>query len=120
MLQSTALSLAALALALPFSAQAQTAPPPTVIEGRAGLQQACPEAAEQLQDTLRHQVLRHGLQGRMEVRFTLRGNRISEVETRDGPQGYQPYVRLAVAGLECRSAGEQAQSHRFEINFVRA
>lgn len=120
MLQFIASPLAALALAVPFVTLAQTAPQRAVIEGRIGLPQACPQAAEQLQETLRHHVLRRGEQGRMAVRFTLQGGRISEVEAIDGPARYQPYVRLAVAGLQCRAVDEQAQSHRFEIDFVRA
>lgn len=113
-------TLASLVLAMPFATLAQTAPPRAPIEGRAALLQACPQAAEELQETLRHHVLRRGEQGRMTVRFTLQGGRISEVEASGGPRSYQPYVRRAVAGLQCRATDEQAQSHHFEINFVRA
>ena len=72
---------------------------------------------EQLQEVLRHHVLRRGEQGRMAVRFTLQDGRVSAVETRDGPARYQPYVRLAVAGLQCSGGTQQ---HSFEIDFRRA
>lgn len=104
---------AALALvALPFATLAQPQ-----LDGRAALLQACPQAAEQLQETLRHHVLRRGEQGRMAVRFTLQDGLISAVEARDGPVRYQPYVRLAVAGLQCSGGTQQ---HSFEIDFRRA
>lgn len=111
-----ALALAALPFVTLAPAQAASAAP-AVIDGRAGLLQACPQAAEQLQEVLRHHVLRRGEQGRMAVRFTLQDGRVSAVETRDGPARYQPYVRLAVAGLQCSGGTQQ---HSFEIDFRRA
>jgi hypothetical protein len=121
-LRRAAAPLALLLAAIAGAAGADTtAPvhrlPSVVLEGRSNLQAACPAAAEVLQDELASVVRRWRQEGVMRVSFTLEGERISDVQAQAGPTLYRQQVRLAVATLKCRSQGDRAERHSFDIGF---
>nr|WP_316642803.1 hypothetical protein [uncultured Roseateles sp.] len=119
------LKQAALPVALLLAAAAGTASaesdiktlPTVTLQGRASLQATCPNAEEALQEALEGPVMRVREEGVMQVRFTLTGQQISDVQTVSGPTYYRSRVRQVVNELQCKGQGQVAQQHQFTISF---
>lgn len=111
-----ALLLAAVAGTASADAEIKTLPTVT-LQGRASLEATCPNAAEALQEALEGTVMRMREEGVMQVRFTLNGQQVSDVQATSGPVRYRSRVRQAVNELQCKSGGQVAQQHQFTISF---
>lgn len=119
-LKRAAMPIALLLAAISGTAQADTAIktlPTVTLQGSASLKATCPQAAEVLQEALESTVHRVREEGVMQVRFTLVGQQISDVQATAGPARYRARVRTAVADLKCQGQSQVAQQHQFAINF---
>ena len=107
-----------LALSGNAGAQAPLQQLPTVtLYGTSSLRAHCPDAITALQEGLEHTVRVRRQEGLMQVRFTLAGDRVSDIQAYSGPGAYRQQVRQIISQLQCRSQPQQAQQHAFEINF---
>lgn len=79
--------------------------------------EACPQARQQLQETLNHLVDYHHEEGLMHVSFVLVGHQIADVRTNRGPRQYAVQVRRAIETLKCQNSTDSPQFHRLDLNF---
>lgn len=102
------------------TAIAQTTPEQVTIEGQrvADVRAACPDVDEDLNDALWKLVRDEGESGTTEVRFLLRGSRISQVQVEGGPRAYHRGIRRAVRALGCESADGSAHMAHLRIQFI--
>jgi hypothetical protein len=85
---------------------------------RLDIESACPRIREVLPEHLESAARRLQRNGVVEVRLTLRGDRIVEVMPVSGPAPYFGPVRFAVRHLHCRVEQAQEQAFFFRIAFI--
>jgi|RhiMetdeSRZDD1v2_1073273.scaffolds.fasta_scaffold383228_2 hypothetical protein len=82
------------------------------------IESVCPQIHEVLPERLESAARRLQRNGIVEVRLTLRGDRIVEVMPLSGPVRYFAPVRAAVRHLHCRVEEAQEQAVFFRIVFI--
>jgi hypothetical protein len=112
------LAVAALAMVAASPALAQSSSP---APERHDVRKVCDGINSALHESIDSIWTREEPVGEMQVRFTLRGGRVSEVRTEGMADGYygdtRSAVRRAVRALSCRSDTQDAQQFTFRIRF---
>ncbi len=124
-------TLAAIVLALPLAAFAQPlaatagASAPVQVQGnrlaeppRRDVASVCPALHEQLPEALASAWQRAGRPGVARARFTLRGDRVLNIESIEGHRAHQRGLRWALQDLACRSDHAGDQVFEIVVRFV--
>ena len=88
------------------------------VDDRLDIEAACPQIRKALPEELGSAVRKFQREGIVEVRMTLRNDRIVDVMPLSGPVRYFAPVRAAVKQLHCHVNEAQDQAFFFRIAFV--
>lgn len=80
---------------------------------RIDVTRTCPNLAEDLSEALARNIHRVSVEGEYQVRFDLKGDRVSEVQALGGPIDYRQAVRSAMRKVDCQDAQTASQAQRF-------
>lgn len=117
----------AAALLVTVAAQAQSptpAPQSSVIEVQAprvlrhDVQTVCPTVHADLPEALASAFAQHGREARMQVRFTVDRDGVSQVQASNGPQVYRRRVASALREIECRTDRSVPQQFEMNVQFI--
>lgn len=88
------------------------------LPARTDIRTLCPDVDNALHDRLVKTVQDVAADALIDVRFELRGSRISAVQTSAGPAAYQRMLARAVRGLQCDSREAAPQLVALRVRFV--
>lgn len=112
------LGAACMALSLPALAQQTSqAIPAVTISHELPLTSACPNVMADLPERLSKAAWQIDIPAEVMVKFTLKGNQMSDLQTKASYWDFRDPVRQAVRHLHCNTPDEQAYTVQFRVVF---
>lgn len=119
-MNKSCLLLGAACTALAFPALAQQAPeaiPAVIVSHEMPLTSACPNGVNDLQERLSKAAWQIDTPAEVMVKFTLKGDQLSDLQTKASYWAFRDPVRMAVRRLHCRTPDQQAYTVQFRVVF---
>lgn len=109
---------ASMAFAIPALAQqAPEAMPAVIVSHEMPLATACPNGISDLQERLSKAAWQIDTPAEVMVKFTLKGDQLSDLQTRASYWEFRDPVRQAVRRLHCRTPDQAAYTVQFRVVF---